>query len=359
MKIFVLIFIFLLIHCRVDRPILIENKYIRVKCDIQEYNITNLCEDEKNYLDWAKSAYPEYPRFEDLNQKVLKKIADETEDIDKATSIFYQRILEHKNTKEFLQEISKLEKQVLKQKIDLGRKQVKLVLVPGMFFQDNPDVRARGGAIFDVAKELNLQVETAPIDHVGTVEENANILCNYLRTNTDGKKIIFVSPSKGSSDIKRSIQIYGKEKYYKDVIGWFSIAGILKGSYVIQKILESKINFLEARTYFFLKGYNWNALLSIRAEDPILNSEFEIPETMIAVSLVATPLYRHITERAKPFFLALVPYGSNDGFTLLYDSIIPNSYIYPAWRNDHYFSYGFQANTMKAFLLFILQKSGI
>ncbi len=342
-----------------DRPILIEEKTIRVACNFHEYNVRDLCEDEKEYLDWAKKSYLEFPKFENINQAILKRIADETEDIDKATSIFYQRILEDKKTKHFLNELKTIENKISKVNINYTGKNIKLSLVPGMFFQDNPEIRARGSQIQELAEELGISVETVPINHVGSVDENGQIICEYLKNSVKNEKIIFVSPSKGSSDIKRSIQICGNEVYYKNVIGWFNISGILRGSYVIQIIENSWINYLEARTYFFLKGYNWNSLVSLKAgKGNVLDSDFILPENLIAISLVAVPLYRHVTERAKPFFLSLAPYGPNDGFTLLFDSIIPNSFIYPAWRNDHYHSFGFHPNTIKAFMIFLAEQKG-
>lgn len=352
--------VLLFVSCRVDQPILIENKFIRVQCNFNEYNVTNLCEDEKEYLDWAKKSYLEYSKFEDLNQAVLKQIADETEDIDKATAVFYERILKEKKTKFFLEKIKTLENKISYNKYNYKNKDIKLSLVPGMFFKDNPEIEAKGSQIQNIASELGISSEIVPINHVGTVEENANLICSYLKAQSPSHKIIFASPSKGSSDIKRSIQICGQEEYYKKVIGWFSISGILKGSYIIQQIEDSWKNYLEARTYFFLKGYNWKSLLSLKAgKGNVLDEDFSLPKHITAVSLVGVPLYRHVTQRAKPFFLSLVPYGPNDGFTLLFDSIIPDSYIYPAWRNDHYFSFGFHSSTIKAFLVFLIENKPI
>lgn len=350
--------LFFLLSCRVDRPILVETQTVRVQCNFNEYRVKNLCEDEKEYLDWAKDSYKEYPKFENLNQKVLKQIADDTEDVDKATSVFYQRLLEEKNTKKFLTDLASLEKKIEKTKYDYKNKNIKLSLVPGMFYKDNPEVQAKGDQIQKIANELNIEVETIAINHVGTVDENAETICNYLKNNPPDEKIIFASPSKGSSDIKRSIQICGKEEYYKKVIGWFSISGILRGSYIIENIENSWRNYIEARSYFFMKGYSWNSMSSLKAgEGKVLDSDFKLPENITAISLVAVPIYRHVTERAKPFFLSLVPHGPNDGFTLLFDSIVPGSYIYPAWRNDHYHAYGFHPNTIKAFMIFLIEEN--
>ncbi|EMJ85489.1 hypothetical protein LEP1GSC196_0221 [Leptospira meyeri serovar Semaranga str. Veldrot Semarang 173] len=55
------------------------------------------------------------------------------------------------------------------------------------------------------------------------------------------------------------------------------------------------------------------------------------------ITLLPIPLPSHMQGNILKKHRILSEYGPNDGYGLLTDSILPESYIIPAWGTDHYF----------------------
>jgi len=351
--------IFLLNACHVDRSFeeTPEPEGRRVACRGTAYFIDSICEDEKEYLDWAEKAYPEYPRFSDLTRDVLRKITVETKDVDKAAALFYQRSLVDPRNRELVTFLNTKEKELQKRVPDYSSKKVLLALVPGMFWMDNPEIGAAGQQLRDLADQLGMRSTIVPTEQTGTVEQNAADICEFIGKQDDVNGIIVASISKGGSDMKKAVQLCGDKPEFRKVRGWFNIGGINSGSALVQGINDTFAYRMEARAYFCWKGYNWDGLLSMRAEvGAPLDFHLEVPKQMIVVNVVAVPLFRHVTARAKPYYQYLIQFGPNDGISLLADSMIPEGVTFISFRNDHYFRVPISEQKMQAFLVYILEK---
>ena len=351
-------FYFQFINCRVDKKVHTPDNFKKVDCNIQQYRMQNLCEDEKQYLDDAAKFNPDL-NFNDLDRNVLQKITLETKDVDIAAALYYQRLLKYPSNKEFLYYIDTKEKLYNKKMPDYSSRGALFLMVPGMFYKDNTEVDASGKSMRELVKQIGLKEGVINVEQSGDVDRNAVIICNYLKDfkDTEVRGIILVSASKGSGDIKRAIARCGKEPYFNLVRGWFNIGGITKGSMIVDGIRNNFKNYIEARLYFLIKRYNWKGLMSIRHGDNApLSSEVDIPSYMTVVSIVGIPLFRHVTPRARPYYEYLIRYGPSDGMVLLSDAYIPGGYIFPSFRNDHYFQYSLSKERMAAILSFIIEK---
>jgi hypothetical protein len=317
----------------------------------------NLCTDEKEYLDRALKYDPSIT-LQNLDRDVLKKVVQETHDVDDAAALFYQRVISEPENKLFLDYISNKEKEIKKSYPNFASKKILFLMIPGMFYQDNPHIESSGETLRKLARKLGLKDDIVKIKQTGTVDENGQMICDYLKNNNNSeiKSIILASASKGGGDIKRAIGICGNEEYFKKIRGWFNIGGITKGSLLVNGILNNFRNRMEARIYFLFKGYNWNGLLSIRqGKDTPLDEPFVIPSGMQVVSIVGVPFFRHVTPRARPYYNFLIQFGPSDGIVMLADSYIPGGRIYPSMRNDHYFQFAFTEERMAAILSYIVE----
>lgn len=348
-----------LISCYSDKKIQIQNvEYKKIRCDFSDYRIPNLCEDEKSYLDWARKSYKDLSSFRDLNRENLLRIENETNDIDNAAAIFYERAIRDPKNLRLLNYLSRTEKEYAKIPPDFSKYNITLAMVPGMFYKDNPETGADGKALRDLAAKIGIKSILVPILQTGTSEQNGEIICNFLRGASEDSPIIFASPSKGGADIKMAIRKCGGEAYFRKVRGWYNIGGLSRGSFAVNGMLDVWSYYLKARLYFLLEWYDWNGLLSLKAgKESALDEPMVLPKGLTLINVVGVPLFRHVTERAHIFYNYLMNFGPNDGFLLLADTIVPGAIVYPSWRNDHYFSWPFPEARLQAFFGYLVESN--
>ncbi len=339
-----------------DREAVVPENVRHVSCTLSAYLIDNLCEDEKEYLDWA-AAFKEMPTLADITRDGLRELTKSTLDVDKAAAVFYHRVISKPENRDMVNYLNRRQKELEKTLPDYSSKKILLAIAPGMFYLDNPSLGADGRSLRNLALELGMMETVIPLEQTGTVDTNAEILCNFIRDRNDASGIILASVSKGSSDIKKAIQRCGTEPYFTKVRAWYNIGGINKGSRLINGIDQTCMYKMEARSYFCWNGYNWDGFMSLRAGDEApLNTDLQMPPHILVVNVIAVPLFRFVTDRARPFYEYLIQFGPNDGMTLLADSYIPEGLTYCSWRNDHYFRIPLQKERMMAFLTFIVER---
>lgn len=345
--------ILLNINCHIDRKLEIKSSELKsVKCETKKFRITDLCEDEEEYLSWAVKN-DKYKALRDLTVSELNKLTKETLDVDKTSALFYLKSIQEQETSKFLDYLDKNESIA---KYDYRKQNILLAVVPGMFYKDNPNVGADGRMLRDIALNMGLREEIIPINQTGTIDENAEFICNYLKNKNDISKIILTSVSKGSSDLKIAIKKCGQEVYFKKVIGWYNIGGINRGSILIDTIDNNWQYRWEAKFYFWKNNYNYNGFLSIqRGRDSRLEEDLIIPSHITVINVIAVPTFRQVTQRAKPFYEYLIRFGPNDGMTLLADSYMEGAINVSSWRNDHYFQWPIPENRIKAYFSFIIE----
>ena len=340
------------VYCHIDRKLEINSSAVKtVKCETKQFRITNLCEDELEYMSWAVQN-DKYKTLKDLTVPELGKLTKETLDVDKISALFYLKSIQEKETTKFLDYLDKNESIT---KYDYSKHNILLAVVPGMFYKDNPTVGADGRMLRDIALSMGLREEIVPIDQTGTTDENADFICNYLKNKTDTEKIILTSVSKGSSDLKIAIKKCGQEGYFKKVIGWYNIGGINRGSILIDTIDNNWQYRWEAKFYFWKNNYNYKGFLSIqRGRDSRLEEDLAIPNHITVINVIAVPTFRQVTQRARPFYEYLIRFGPNDGMTLLADSYMEGAINVPSWRNDHYFQWPIPENRIKAYFSYLI-----
>ena len=350
--------------CYTDQAVVVKEPVRKITCLDTGYEISNLCEDEKEYLDWAHQYRPDL-RFSDLTNEIFAGIVSETKDVDKAAALFYERAITDPLNRSFLKRINQIEEQTSLAKNSpqsvVNMVNITLAVAPGMFYNDNSgQVDATGQSLRSIAQQIGMKQAVILTEQTGTVEGNGAIICDYIKTSAADEKaaIILASASKGSSDVKMAIEQCGQEPYFKIVRGWINFGGILQGSRVVDYILDHSSAYWKARYYFWKQGYNWQGFLSIRrGEDAPLNQPLSVPSGVTVVNIVGVPLFRHLTPRARPFYLAMVPQGPSDGMVLLSEAYVPGTIVYASFRNDHYFQWPVPEDRIRAFLIYMAEQA--
>ncbi len=340
-----------------DQTLHSSASFRRVQCNLDAYRIENLCEDEKVYLDSAEKSYSDYRTLLDLNRENLRKVAKEKGDPDVAAALFYTRALKDPGTQELLQYLKRKEPSFKQKTPDFKNSGYTLVMVPGMFYRENPEVGADGRSIRKVAANIGLPSELLAVGSTSGVSENARTICNYLQS-TNNRKIIIASTSKGGADFRTAIDQCGTKEYFQKVKGWCNIGGLLRGTYAVHSLDDDVWFKLKLHLYFLWNGYDWQGLMDLRSgKGSALDQPFKKPENLVMVNVIGTPLMRFVTPRAQSNYLYLCRYGPNDGYVLLADAITPGAYTYPVWRSDHYFSNSMPPERMESLISFIIEKA--
>ncbi len=349
----------LVLSCTADRRLNDPKEALRgMQCEGIDYYVDEICESEKAILDWA-AAYPKYRNLRELTRAALKEIQDEY-DIDHAAAVFYHRAITEPINRKFIEYIYTKQNQLLRKNPDYSKKNILFAIAPGMFYKDNKEADADGKLIRGIVKTMGIAEAVIPTEQTGTVQENGTIICEFIKANQDKSTIIVGTASKGSGDFKMAIEQCGNEPYFSKVSGWFNFGGINKGSLVMNAMMEHWLISAEGKIYFWWKNYNWKGLESLRAgDDAPLGKDLVIPKGLIVANIVGVPMAQVVTERGRPFYDYLSQFGPNEGLTLLADSYIPGTPLFPTWRNDHYFRVPMPEERMKAFITYIVETKKI
>lgn len=185
--------------------------------------------------------------------------------------------------------------------------------------------------------ETGLANHLVAIDPHGSVEENADVIADsMLRLFQPGKKIILVSASSAGPAVALAIGRRLAPDHRQHVKAWLNIAGILKGSPVIDhyKHWIRRWRLSIALTYM---GWKRQSIDSMSAAESCQRfRRIEIPEHVLIVNYVGIPLSGDVSEWAKDRYLILRKLGPNDGLTLIADAIAPGGVTLVEFGMDHF-----------------------
>ncbi|MEX0678901.1 MAG: hypothetical protein WD063_17635 [Pirellulales bacterium] len=217
-------------------------------------------------------------------------------------------------------------------------------LIPNLgYFLDNRPQRA-GSLMFDVAKSFGFDTFIVPTPHTGNLQANARLICDTLSHRADDR-IVLVSISKGSSDLKIAFDEPSAGEAFRKVVAWINICGLLDGTAVVNLLLDHRDAETEAQIlgWFRGRGEDYVHLLIDalhdcgRGPDRPLGGALNVPPDIRQYHIAAFPLERHIEfEHMKFLNQVLLQLGPNDGYALLADLLNKPGVILPFWGSDHY-----------------------
>jgi hypothetical protein len=212
-----------------------------------------------------------------------------------------------------------------------------LAVAAGAFYLEYPHSGADGRLLREQAAALGCPCELIPSASMGSLAENAELLCQWLAARGE-RRIILASISKGGSDITAALRRPEAPKAFRNVMSWISLCGILDGSPTVDWLLRSRLRELSFRGLFWWRGLRFQVLTDLRhsAGGP-LDGPLDLPATVRLIQIVGFPLRRHLTNRlARTCHAAAASAGPNDGVILLTDVVRQPGLIYPIWGADHY-----------------------
>ncbi|MGD8568199.1 MAG: hypothetical protein PVJ39_08940 [Gammaproteobacteria bacterium] len=211
---------------------------------------------------------------------------------------------------------------------------VKLVIVPGMFYREFPELGGDGRLMQQIARRCGIEASIAPIASTGALEDNAQILSNIVREHA-GQKIWLASVSKGSAEA--GLALAGlSEKQRQCIRGWISICGIFKGSPVADIRLKRPFGRLVLKTYMKWIGADFRGIDDMRTGYPSWNKNL-VDHGIETIHVQPVPLAGHVHPDLVKRYRQLAANGPNDGTIYLNDLITRSGHVYPVWGADHFF----------------------
>ncbi|HMX35114.1 MAG TPA: hypothetical protein PKC66_22975, partial [Leptospiraceae bacterium] len=135
-RLYTILILITILSCTADRKLNDPTEQLKgFRCEGNDYYVDYICEDEKEYLDWAAS-YPKYRKLSDLTREVLFNIMKETNDIDKAAAVFYHRAITEPTNRKFIEYIYTKQNEFMRKVPDYSSKKMLFAIAPGMFYRD-------------------------------------------------------------------------------------------------------------------------------------------------------------------------------------------------------------------------------
>ena len=248
--------------------------------------------------------------------------------IDKATVLLYEWLVQYRH-REFNRHLSNLPTS-----IDDAPSDSKILIVPGMFHKEYPEMGGDGCIIQSIVQRFGFDAEIVPTHSTGDLQTNAGILQAAIKRQ-QGRPLWLISISKGSADSGLCLnQLQTHDK--KSLRGWISLCGIFKGSPMADIRLNNPVNRLILKSYLKLKGANANAIEEMRCSNPLWQRNLDD----CAIDLIHVqpiPIAAYVHAKLIKRYRQLSSLGPNDGTILLSDLIYRRGDIYPLWGVDHFF----------------------
>lgn len=209
-----------------------------------------------------------------------------------------------------------------------------IVIVPGMFYREYPEIGADGSLLADVARRFGAETVTVPTLSLGSVRENRDILHKYLG-DMPSRPFWLVSMSRGSAEVKWMLQSHLDAPYLDRMQGWISVCGIVSGTPLHERIYESRIQSALHRALARVNGIDTRLGAELQRSNELWRPT-QCPEHIQIVNIIAIPLSWHVTSSAMRRYRRICHLGPNDGVVLLGDYLNEPGLIYPVWGVDHF-----------------------
>ncbi|HYY30102.1 MAG TPA: hypothetical protein VE860_19310 [Chthoniobacterales bacterium] len=212
------------------------------------------------------------------------------------------------------------------------------LFIPGFHYITDPT----SGADFlnqrTLMRELGIDVQLAPTQEDGTIEENAQIIAQTIRSQSRyHSKLILVSTSKSGPETALALGRILQPGETISVRAWISVGGLIRGTVLADRAVAWPQSWI-VPLIFSLQGVSFRSVpgLTTRASRARMKS-IRLPQHILLVDYVAAPLSGDIAEDVKSRYNYLRRYGPNDGLTLLADELLPGAVTIIEPGVDHFY----------------------
>lgn len=205
-----------------------------------------------------------------------------------------------------------------------------VVIVPGAFYRTHRWTGADGSVIRSEAERFGARTDIIPLPNLGTLDQNARQIHEWLNHHNN-ERIILVSLSKGSADVKRAL---AEPDVFANVVAWVNVSGALNGTPLVDWLFSGTLRSYWTRFLLWLRRHDIDAIREL-SHNP---SPFRLPAHMQAIHVIGFPEQKDLTSAlARRCHRRLAHLGPNDGMGLLLaDALRWPGIIYPVWGADHY-----------------------
>lgn len=279
----------------------------------------------------------------------LEKISKE-HGVDMAACCYYESLLssEHGHFKNKIDHILSSNRVINTQTLN----KIKILLVPGMFYNEHPEVGADGALVLSIARHCGFDAQIIPVLSKGRMAENVKIINKWMEQEA-ATIIWFVSLSKGSGELRHYIQSYDVPTSVK---GWINIAGILQGTAHAKRKRSTKLRRLVYRVLCKLFRVDYQVLAELDPDsDSWKNNHWK--QSLEYIHLVPIPLRSHLQAVVSKRYEKLLSYRyePNDGIVPVADVNSLPGKIYPLWGVDHFVRTPLIAELLYKFFTYIAQ----
>ena len=278
--------------------------------------------------------------FADLTPARLAEIT-RTRGMEFATAVFHEAALRVGKNAELLSGIETVDPRLM-ERPDL------IAVVPGAFHREHTDSGADGRRVLAIAREIGCPAAVIPVPGFGRIEDNANLISNWLSSRRE-QSITVVSLSKGGSDVKRALALANAKHAFAQVQLWVSFSGIVEGTPLIAWLRRRPLRWWGIRLMLWLRRHPRGTLDDLRDEPgSALATWPAVPEHLRIVHICGVPLREHLEHRWAPrAYDRLAPLGPNDGGGVLLGALsnVPGI-VCPIWGADHYLQPSWNATAL-------------
>jgi hypothetical protein len=253
------------------------------------------------------------------------------EGLDFATALLYDRVLRRPVNAGFLRAAQAASEPELISADLIG-------IVPGAFHREHRNTGADGVRILAIARELGCKAEVIPLASLGTLDENAGAILDWLIRHRD-QRIALVSLSKGGADVKRALARPDAAEAFAAVRAWVNFSGIVQGTPLIEWLRRRPLRWWGVRLWLWWRGHRARALEELRHGSGTALAEWPaFPAHLRVVHVCGFPLRRHLAHPwAARAYARLAALGPNDGGGILLSDVVRwPGIVCPIWGADHY-----------------------
>ncbi|MDB6124407.1 MAG: hypothetical protein JWQ71_3400 [Pedosphaera sp.] len=253
------------------------------------------------------------------------------EGLDFATAVLHDRLLRTPAQAEFTARLESLDSDAGSQ-IDL------IGIVPGAFYRQHKHTGADGKRILEIARLMGVPTELIPVKSFGALTQNARLIVKWLEARRC-RRIVLVSLSKGSTDVKQALGLPDSQATFANVQAWVNFSGIVQGTPLVSWLKARPWRHFWVRWMLRLQGHSPATINELAwGEDAPLTSWPALPAGMRLVHVYGFPMRRHLCHQwATRAYERLESLGPNDGGgVLLGDMNQLPGIICPIWGADHY-----------------------
>lgn len=250
-------------------------------------------------------------------------------ELDLATSVLYNYIRQSKHAN-FISDIDKLPTRTIP-----NQKNINILIIPGMFYLEYPDVGADGQLAKTIFEKNGFHAKIISVKSRGSVAENKEVILREIQLHGQAD-LWLLSISKGTADVRACLQDLPSNEFPSNLKGWINFSGIYAGSILADHRTSTSLKRLFLRTLCKLAGVNYKLVQELSTAHEYWRQKSEFTSKLKLIHVVGFPLKSHVQPLLSRRYTALSKLGPTDGMISLIDTANYPGHVYPIWGCDHF-----------------------